>query len=407
MCELTLASLGSSVLNRKGFLIAGILGSVSNDDGWGYGDVVGVYKTAYPMHMDLQAGEMLREVKSKSYLLGHVRAASTNVPVCKANSHPFLKQNIIFMHNGKLTPLDEKKFTLEYTVEETNEKGVKVTRTYKHSDSKIFFEHFLSKYKKDANFLEKLQETMDDFYGKFAMMFYIGTDVYVARGKTANLYISYLLDDNKNPTGYFINTSAATLNLTTSLMSNLETLEGRPPLNFSNPALLPDETVWKAGPTDLEVLGKMKENSSPSYTGSYTQRDGTGNFSQTGGWTSQTGGGGNTGAAISKEDFLIRELYDFVRRYSISYRDVSDMFMRGYGISLLDLEPAILEHFFKKVVPLITKKAPKDVRKEVMKTLQGLAVNRTEYIGLGKQFPWMLWTHEQKKAFIDSRKKAS
>lgn len=406
MCELCLVNLKSNSLNRKLFLIAGSAGSIANDDGWGYADSTGIYKTHLPMFIDESAGEMLRTCKVKTPLLGHVRAASPQVPVCVDNSHPFLENEIIFMHNGSLKPKNEKDFVLEYKVMEPDKDGKEVEKTYKYSDSKMFFNRFLSRYKIGDDFVEKLKETMGEFFGKFAMMFYIGNDIFVVRGKTANLYISYLTESSKKDAkvlGYVINTGLTTLDFSTTLLSNMEELEGRPKLHFTYPELLPDETIWKAGELGLEKIGEIKENYSSYSPG---KEMGAGNFIQRSGALSSTRTGGTGGTNYGKEDNLIKELHEFRIRYSLSVKDLSDIFMAGYGVSLLNIDVPILEHFFKRVVPIITKLADKDIRRRVKKTLSGICVNRIEYIA-GKQFPWMMWTKEEINTYLTDREKTT
>lgn len=404
MCELSLVNLKNASINRKLFLIAGSVGSIANDDGWGYADSTGIYKNYLPMFLDESSGEMLKTTKVKTPLLGHVRAASLQVPVCTENSHPFLEKDIIFMHNGSLKPKNEKDFVLEYKVTEKDKDGKDMEETYKYSDSKMFFDRFLSRYKVGGNFLEKLKETMDEFYGKFAMMFYIGKDIFVVRGKTANLYISYLKESSKEKApilGYVINTSLTTLDFSTALLSNMEELEGKPKLHFTYPVLLSDETVWKAGEFDLEKIGELKEN----YNSYSSKEMGVGNFFPRSGAVTRTPMGDTGGINYGKEDNLIKELHEFRIRYSLSVKDLSDIFMVGYGVSLLNIEVPILEHFFKRVVPLITKKADKDIRRRVKKTLSGICVNRTQYIGTGKEFPWMMWTGEEINQYLQDREK--
>ena len=209
MCQITVSNLGDDFLNREAFLILGAEGSTVHGDGWGYCFSNGeTLKTYLPMYCTTNIGEILGDKKTRSAppLLGHIRQASPKVPVCTANAHPFAIDNVYFVHNGKLTPKDEDKFSIEYEVEETDAKdGKKKKVKYNRSDSLIFFEHFMETWKgaqntynsEEEKFVWVLNKAMEAFYGRFAMVFLIHDKCYIVRGKTAELNIAYRLNSNR------------------------------------------------------------------------------------------------------------------------------------------------------------------------------------------------------------------
>ena len=398
MCQHILVNLHDVELNEKMLLILGMYGSLTNKDGFGIASVSTTLKSEYPMYLDLTVGKDIKGLKSakSNPLMGHVRNASPNVPVCLENTHPFLENNIVFQHNGKLSPKNPKEFVLDYETEVLDEKtGKSEKKTYKYSDSMLFFKEFLKVYKDEEHFIDSLKETMDKFYGKFAFMFNIGNTHYVIRGKTADLYISYLMDeDGKKALGYVVCTSFANLDVGSILLSNLNQLEGKPRLNFSVPTALEEETVYKAGKFGLIKIGKLEENSEV-YSSNYADW----------GPSSKTTNFIGKGATQIKKvvvggDKLIVDLYEFQRKFSLSVKDLSDIFMVGYGVSLKELEPEIVKHFLDKVVPLFGQKVKKEIRKELLKLKNGYPVSRGEYMNQGVQFPWMVWDEESQKKLL-------
>lgn len=405
MCQMTFANTHNVELNREIFLVLSALGGPQNDDGWGFCDTNKMFKTDLASHFIPDAGTiLLRDYTQNSALMGHIRAASPQVPVTYDNTHPFLLGDVFFQHNGKLTPRKPEDFTLEYDTEVLNTTSNKMEkRTFKISDSLLFFQEFSKIYADKKSVPDSLVDAMNLFYGKFAFMLGVGTDWWIVRGKTADLHISYILNgrgEKAKTLGYVVNTNASVLDIGLNLVSNLRQLRGEKMLYYTFPSAIKEETIFKAGKFNIEEIAPIKEVAEPtkSYYSGYTRGGaaGAGNFSQ-----STTGTSSDHGIKLSAEETLISELHDFRKRYSLSLSDISDMFFLAYNASLLEIQPELLKHFLYKIAPMFSgtnkkrKKLIKDTRKAVTKAKLGLSVSRMHYMGTKRQFPWMLWEESE------------
>ncbi len=415
MCQISVNNLRDESLNKKLFLLMGSVGSTIHKDGWGFADGKGgSFRSGLSMYYTMDSGEILnREFKGgDGILLGHIRQASPQVPVLVKNTHPFTKKGISFVHNGKLTPKDEKNFVMEEELNEVDPKthkpvidektGKNKTVKIKRSDSLIFFEEFLKHYKDEAHFVDALKETMELFTGKFAMVFVINGSFYIVRGKTADLYISYLhdgtFDSKKNPGigGWAINTSKEILDNSCILMSNLNLLEGGQALNFSLPSLLKEETIFKAEKDGLVELGEIKENSVPTQNYNYDNkwRSDTTNF------TDKKG----TGAIKYKDLFkMYKQIFDFMGSYSLSPHDIQNIFGAVYSASLLEATEAMLKHFCNVVLLELSKKTEKNIRRRLKKAVNGGYLFRYQYKDI--EYPWMLNSKTEQIKFIEELEK--
>lgn len=400
MCEITVSNLHSEKFNKMFFLLAGSLGSLEHSDGWGYA-VNGQkgFKCKLPMHYTTNAGKCLwkdSDAGSDDILIGHIRRASPQVPVTTANAHPFVIHEVSMVHNGKLTPKEEKDFVMEEDVVEVDAKDETKTTTkkVKRSDSLIFFEKFMEIFEESTNevleerFVDCLKKTMDLFYGKFAMVFLINGTYFVVRGRTADLHISYLLDDESEKLGWVINTSKKTLDNATVLMSNTFQLLDGIDLNFTLAAPLETETIYICEERDLRKIGELKENSAPvtTYASNYRAPAGTG------GATNFTGAKTQSGTVTTTKKTVVEkyaeEVWKFMDDYSLSVMDVNYLFLIGYDCSLLEVNEAILEHFVKSVIPRLRNKTNKTIRKLLSKAV--LSYVSLRYYNRDISYPWML-----------------
>jgi hypothetical protein len=420
MCEISVVNLKDSLLNRKLFLLMGFLGSGIHKDGWGLGTGDGTsWKCSLAMQLTSDAGKVLAKYgkKSKGPFLGHIRQASTKIPVTIENSHPFTMEDIVFVHNGKLTPKVEKNFEMEVEVpdldkdskEQVDKDGNRKMKKIPRSDSLVFFEKFVEyfttyerkdKESDDEFFVRVLNSTMELFTGKFAFVFIINGKFYVVRGKTADLHISYLLDSGKkdaNTIGWAVNTSKIRLDDSLLLLSNLQQLDGQPPLHFTYPTILKEETIFRADSLELEPIGEIKENT--SYTQAYKTRAETsaGNFSHYGGAITQKTGGAR---GMTEIDKLYKEVYEFQRSYSLSLSDMQNIFDACYYASLLEATESLLKNFCREILPKMRKKTTKEIRKRVKHATSGLHVASYHY---DKEFkyPWFLNSPEMQLKFVE------
>lgn len=398
MCQISVVNLRNSSLNRKLYLIMGSLGSVEHSDGWGFSTSKGEsWKCNLPMYWTSDSGYALRKFgeENDNPLLGHIRRASPKVPVTKENAHPFKDNNIVFVHNGKLTPKDEDKFEIEYELpkikdgkQEMDSSGKVKMEKFNKSDSLLFFEEFIKNFTDEEHFMEALQKTMDEFYGKFAFVFVINETFYIVRGKSADLHITYMMsgtEEQAETIGWAINTDKSTLKLATNLLSNLEQLEANPYLDFSSVELLDDETVYKATETGLEIIGKIKENYAPvkSPSTSYTTRS----------YAAST-----TSRKPTKFESYTQQVVEFMLAYSLSPEDIQLIMLATSGLSFHEVSEAALRQLVEDVIPRLKNLSKKNIRKDLKKALSGFPLRHFRYENL--QFPWMLNSLEEQTALI-------
>lgn len=409
MCLLSLVNLHNEELNKKLLLLMQSFGSTVHKDGWGVLACSGYYvKSELPANFTPDYGNELRIVNSgDERILGHIRQASPLIPVTVENSHPFTKDSIAFMHNGKLTPKEESKFILTYEVDEEKEdKGIVTVskKKVKYSDSKIFFDHFMGimEQNKDKDAIKALKSAMEDFYGKFAFIINVASSntTYIVKGKTADLHISYLLnpEDGEKVLGYVVHTNKDILDMCGVVLSNLQQLEGKSPVYLSIPKPLESESIYIARKFGIEKVDTIKENDAPATT-YYYGRAGT--------WTEWDGERGTqiwkqNDAKNSTEQKFINIIKNFMREYSLSRSDLQRIFFEHYGVSLLEVDDEILRHFCKKVIQTFASSTTKTYRKRLLKVLGYKSVPYSAMIGAGidLQFPWMLSKKSEQNKLI-------
>jgi predicted glutamine amidotransferase len=392
MCILTVVNLQNEPLNKRMLLLLQGIGSLAHKDGWGIrSSLSDDFKCELPANYTINYGDILREFSTENLpILGHIRRASPLIPINVKNSHPFVEGKISFMHNGNLTPKVEKDFVLEYKVKVRDDRGVETEKTIKHSDSEIFFKHLLTKLPTEKGIIPALKKAMEDFYGKFA--FVINEEkgeTYVVRGKTADLYISYMKESEEITSkilGYVVNTDDDLLEICTTLLSNLSQLDGDVPLYFTPPSSLEKESIYVVRELDLKLVDTIAENSAPAkvytaYGGEYGRE-----------WSFTETGNSITSKKPTDTDKLMDNLFKFMDEFSISTRDLQRLFMVLYSTSLLEVDLVVLRNFVKKVIPTLSSKTTKSLRKRLSKALGThiLLYSTESVIQLGIQFPWML-----------------
>jgi hypothetical protein len=414
MCQLTYVNLRDEELNKKFLLLLTSIGSSAHRDGWGLisGKGGDFFKCDLPAFYTSDMGNIIKDTSlgDSSPIFGHVRYASPLVPVNLENSHPFVKGKLLFMHNGKLEPVDETQFVteIEQTTNKTDEKTGEIKTTVskiKVSDSKMFFEHFVKKWKEgtkpgdevDASFVKILTEAVADFHGKFAFLFSIVGNDYIVRGKSADLYITYLMSSPKKTAkviGYAVNTSLELLDRCGVLLSNLQQLEGKGDLTFTTPIPITAESIFKANDLDIESLGEIKETTAPTYyQKNYGAVPATSSFTGQGG----TNGTGETDYSISSK--FNKVIYEFMVDNVLRVVDIQNLFMAFYNVSLLEVTEEILAHFCTKVLPRIKSLSPKATRKRLKSLTHGY-INPAFYIKNDVQYPWMLNDRQNMEFFL-------
>lgn len=396
MCQLSYIHTQENELNKLLFLLMGSFGSTVHNDGWGIANSNGdSWKCELPMSLTTNSGEIVDGMFSEEYspLLGHIRLASASVPVTEENAHPFRSKNnkVIFTHNGTLKPKIEKDFVVEYSVEETNTKGLVTTKKIKISDSLIFFEKFQEIFVGDKSFEDALRETMSLFYGKFAFMFYnIDTKKFhIVRGTSAELHVIYLMDsggEDAKVVGYVINTSKELLELCTTMLSNIVQLQQGRTLYFSKIVALNANTIYEAGNLGLVKVGDIVENYAPMIPASATQPHG--NFWRGESWGDETVEEiqNNTVEAKYAETILI-----FMKDFSLSFKDIQYMLLIGFQASTLEVTEPMIKLFCEKAIPNIRSLVPRETRKKIKALLDGTTMGSMIYSNkeLNLNFPWM------------------
>lgn len=433
MCELCLLNTHDETLNRMLMLTAGNIGSTVHSDGWGITDGTKDWKCSIPMFLTANAGSVIkRELPKtgKSATMLHIRRASPRVPVVDRNSHPFVAEDWKFMHNGKLTPKVEKDFVMEEDYPDIDDKtgkqrekdGQPLFKKVNRSDSLIFFEEFLKDWNARTpsdsvvnDFVDIVNVTMDKFKGKFAFMMALGKEMFVLRGKTAKLFISYLYEtedktEKGKVIGYVVNTSDETIYHALGLISSIRELEGQEKLHFSFPALLPEETIFHVGKLDLNKVGEIKENpeyTAPVYAGRNSEwHGGASNFTGAGAKangqnTQNTGPTSSTKSSMENHrEKLEKEIFNFLIEYSLSPADLQNLFLALYDVSLQQVELPILHNFATKIIPNICSHlVKKDMKKEMKKAANGIPVGWYHY-NQQTPYPWIFIPKNQQEAFI-------
>ncbi len=435
MCELCVVNTHDELLNKTLALVNGNLGSTVHSDGWGITDGNKDWKCSLPMFLTANAGGVIKKEipkTGKNPLMLHIRRASPRVPVVLENSHPFVAEQWKLMHNGKLSPKDEKGFVMEEDFPDIDDKtgfqrtgkdGLLLTKKMNRSDSLIFFEQFIKDWNAkipeadpqtpDEVFVEVLNTTMSKFKGKFAFLISRDKTMYVVRGKTAKLFISYLRETKEvdSPViGFVVNTSETTMYQSLGLVSSLRELQGLERLYYSYPESLAEETIYKVEKFDLTKIGKIAEN--PEYAptvyagsrGQSAEWDAGGtNFTKTGGKGTTATNIQNTGTKSKMElhrEKLTKEVFNFLVEYSLSPVDLQNMFLAFYDISIEQLELPMLHQFATKIIPNICSHyVKKDMKKNMKLACKGLPVGLYQY-GNQDNYPWIFIPKNLQEVFI-------
>ncbi len=184
------------------------------------------------------------EDDKKTTIVSHVRSASYKFKdlVNIENTHPFQVDNIILMHNGTLSTKNEK---LE--IED-------------HIDSLWFTQHLASIVKGKNLKPSHISKAMKEFTGKFAFLIVDmqqPTKIFVARGKTADLYSTTFKDGRNRVLATVINTSDDNLKLS-SVPMYWRAFRGTS-LKIEEPKILDEESIYIFD-TKTGVLKKTRES---------------------------------------------------------------------------------------------------------------------------------------------------
>lgn len=397
MCQLTYANLKNKTYNKSIAYLLGFLGSKEkHDDGCGL--ILSdnkIWKTKLACHNITNLGELLNEmIIDNSPVPFHIRQATYGIEVNDENAHPFRGKHFILMHNGTLHTPDEKPNQASKKNDSDSLKFLKELDAAKEKNPKM-------------DFVTLFNETMKNFSGKFAFIIReikTGND-YIIRGRTADLWITFLTVDDK-PSGYFINTSRETSSAATHLFVNLQSLTSVHTYKFDYPKLLSQETIFLAGKNNIEKLGDTKENDVPKKE--EVQVTARGNFPIV---PAQN----NTTPRITRNNTTVPDLKvstilnyseriaEFLENHSLFITDLQIIFQTAFGISLLETTCDDLRLFVEQIIPKISAPSKKDnIRKQVKDILNK---NNCEFFPLevydksGIAYPW---TVEEPKKVLDA-----
>ena len=381
MCMLTVVKTPSVNFNKEMLTLLLMLNSTANKDGTGMFSGQKSWKTDMSANKTTNLGEIvdivMQDSESKTYC-GHVRAASTGVPVTLENAHPFVSDEagIILAHNGKLVPIKRPSWLPAMDV-------------YKTSDSYVFLKELEVKILsqgKNRDVVLALQETMKAFTGKFAFLIYdtMGNNYYAVRGKTAKLFVSYVKDEKEKQVGYIINTDDDRINHAELMLRNLKESVKDTMYTIDEPVLLEDEKIFLLGKDILEC-GDIKENTATttSYSGA-----GYGNY---------RGKNRYPYAETTKNiPSSVEGLLYFMNKYNLSPSDMDRLFQSTISKTLSSVEEKDAKDFLQYAATRLT--ASKNMCKWIKKSFPS-GVPASMYVKFGLEWPWMLnELHEIKSA---------
>lgn len=388
MCQLLFAQTKSSTLTKFLMLEGLRQASVGNPDGTGvHTPELGVQKTA------LKASEL----RSFGFLhkagpvgMGHVRLASKGIVVTRDNAHPFEGDRFVLAHNGTLWGIDE---TPLATVVQSRE-----------SDSLVYLKALEAEgvSSPKANVAELLTSAMKKFKGKFAFMLYDKRDkrYYCARGKTANLYITYIFSGEPPETpaekevydytdfiGFMIMTDKATLESATDRAILTESVTTGHGYWFTVGTLLQDEHVFSLDERGATPIGEIKETSAypaVAETQPYYHRN-----------------DGILTTALERKDQAVEAIIaDWMYIFNVSPIDFERITLRALGKPICQLDDDDVEWLATILIPLLTPSKDKfSMLRNVVRANEFIFYKKIASVP-NLQFPWMLSTKDVlKKAF--------
>jgi predicted glutamine amidotransferase len=251
MCQLTFVNLKDKKYNGV-FTYNQLIVNTEKDhkDGFGFYTKGLLYKTALCPQVISNYHEILKDVFSEEPVIAHVRKASwvnnKKTTVEDEKAHPFETDQLIFSHNGTLTPKDK-----DVIYEEENKDLI---------DSQIFL-NMLDKLYNGTNLVEALQETMKSFTGPFAFLIYskVEDKFFAVRGTTKLLHYSKAIIHEEEQ-GYVLNTELPCLETNIARFKTIISLTDEVPFHFIKPELLQSNSVFELTDEGIKRIGEVTEN---------------------------------------------------------------------------------------------------------------------------------------------------
>jgi len=325
MCQLTLISTSIPYITRNLFYSLLVANSMQNRDGTGFYDPIANTYWKTEKAADTIEVELAKQLSvfNNETIIGHVRSASLTGAVkivTKEKAHPFISENFILFHNGGL----ERK---ERAWNKADEGLI---------DSEVFLMQLQSNYRKEHNIVKLLQNTMEQFCGKFAFMIIHNSNIYVIRGKSAELYQCNITSGGER-VGMVVNTG--NISGEKGLLKGCAyTLLNNVPVDFSKLEELEKESIFLFRPQskDLEKIGELKENDKP-----YSYAVNNSNYSN---WT-----------AVTATEKAAKRIYEYMVELGLTLEEMNNLIDKSIGVGILQLTPKdynllflILEEFKKR-----------------------------------------------------------
>ena len=375
MCQLTYIQINNETVKK--LLLTSLLkinARTGHNDGYGVTDGYNYIK--YAKSSTAFGLDLIKEF-SNTPLIAHVRKASVGFGDKLNNefAHPFVEDNnkhigkLICAHNGTLyndkipkDMIDSQYFTKEL---------------YRNID--VF----------KGEFVTAFENTIKDFYGKFAFMFNYNGTYYIARGRTATLHYSDIIIGGVN-VGFCVNTELDSLNFTLDLLNDILYGLGIY-MDYETPKFL-----------QLNSLYKVHDPLGTTFESSVTKVENT-RFAETDRKFTATTPIGTTTHLAGISVTIFAYISAFMTEYNITLGELDHIFFIAKGVGLLE---ATISDFDDLVtaLKLLAVNGSKNRIKTFIKMLKQYPMLTREdiYSNKGLQFPYFLSSPNEIEATINN-----
>jgi hypothetical protein len=348
MCQLTFSDLGN--LNNLYITNQLVINALDNNPD-GVGVIAGgkVWKSPLAAHTILNLGMCLKSVLNTEPVIGHVRLASNKLLNKVEHSHPFEGKLVTQVHNGRLEA-----------------KNYKVMNRDK-VDSENFLDYLEKTWEENSKleFQDALVKAMEDWEGKFALMYYIKKtgEYYIARGKEADLH--YTTIDGR----LVVNTEKEELIIGTRMLNQLHQVLYDKELTVEEVKKLPKESVFKFDTKKRELVkvADIEEEKIPYVTT----------------WVSKRPTTYPTKPATSTVENLISAIISS----NLTLDELNYMSTLYIGKCLIELSSSEFNIFIDTCLEVATKNITKGKERIWAEISAIVPVNKAYEAGL--EFPWM------------------
>jgi len=375
MCQLTYIQINNETVKK--LLLTSLLkinARTGHNDGYGVTDGYNYIK--YAKSSTAFGLDLIKEF-SNTPLIAHVRKASVGFGDKLNNefAHPFVEDNnkhigkLICAHNGTLyndkipkDMIDSQYFTKEL---------------YRNID--VF----------KGEFVTAFENTIKDFYGKFAFMFNYNGTYYIARGRTATLHYSDIIIGGVN-VGFCVNTELDSLNFTLDLLNDILYGLGIY-MDYETPKFL-----------QLNSLYKVHDPLGTTFESSVTKVENT-RFAETDRKFTATTPIGTTTHLAGISVTIFAYISAFMTEYNITLGELDHIFFIAKGAGLLEATTSDFDDLVT-ALKLLAVNGSKNRIKTFIKMLKQYPMLTREdiYSNKGLQFPYFLSSPNEIEATINN-----